>query len=75
MMKKRIFALLALPAASACAPVVTSYEAVSTHTLQVAADKQVDVVWVQQYRTGEGFVLMRCHNAPEGPTCLQVKTP
>lgn len=58
-----------------CAPpVVSNFASVSTHTLQVAADKETDVVWVQQYKGGE-FVLMRCYNAPEGPQCTRVKTP
>lgn len=58
-----------------CAPpVVTNYASISTHTVQIAADKQADVVWVQQYKGGE-FVLLRCHNAPDGPQCIRVKTP
>jgi hypothetical protein len=73
---KKAFAVLVLLLAPACSPAtVTNYAAVSTHTLQVAADKQVDVVWLQQYRSSDGFALMRCYNAPEGPTCTRVKTP
>ena len=75
MVKNRWLVWMALTAVCGCAPVVTNYAGVSTHTLQVAPDKQVDVVWVQQYRSGDGFALMRCHNAPEGPTCVRAKTP
>jgi hypothetical protein len=58
-----------------CAPpVVSNYASLSTHTLQVAPDKQADVVWIQRYADGD-FVLMRCHNGSEGPTCVRVKTP
>jgi len=81
-MKSLIFrsvALGALVLASssfvACAPpVVSNYASVSTHTLQIAADRQADVVWVQQYKGGD-FVLMRCFNSAEGPQCTRVKTP
>ena len=72
-------AVLALLSLGACVPpaVATSssnFASVSTHTLKVAADKEADVVWVQQFKGAE-FVLMRCHDAPEGPTCVRVKTP
>lgn len=73
---KQALVIVGLLAGTACSPpVVTNYATLSTHTLQVATDKQVDVVWLQQYRSSEGFALMRCHNAPEGPTCVHVKTP
>jgi hypothetical protein len=66
---------LALAGPTACAPaVVSNYASVSTHTLKVAADKDTDVVWVQQYKGGD-FALMRCYNAAGGPTCVRVKTP
>lgn len=71
----RCAAMLALAGLSACAPpVVSNYASVSTHTLKVAADKDTDVVWVQQYKGGD-FALMRCYNAEGGPTCVRVKTP
>ncbi len=58
-----------------CAPpVVSNYASLSTHTLQVAPDKQADVVWLQRYADGE-FILMRCHNGAEGPVCTKVKSP
>ena len=69
------FGLCLMGAASACAPpVVSNYASISTHTLQIAADKQADVVWLQQFKGGE-FVLMRCFNAADGPQCVRVKTP
>jgi hypothetical protein len=72
---KTMLVVAGILALSACTPpVVTNYATVSTHTLQVAADKQADVVWVQQYKGGD-FILMRCSNAPEGPSCVQAKTP
>ncbi|CAN5555936.1 hypothetical protein BH09MYX1_BH09MYX1_10740 [soil metagenome] len=59
----------------ACAPpVVSNYATVSTHTIQIAPDKQADVVWLQQYKD-DRLVLMRCHNSPEGAECVRVKTP
>ncbi|MFO0642077.1 MAG: hypothetical protein U0183_22825 [Polyangiaceae bacterium] len=75
-----LFGMVATACVSGCVPppppiaVRSDFSSVSTHTLQVASDKQVDVVWLQQYRGGE-LVLMRCHNAPEGPLCIRVKTP
>ena len=76
-MKVRASVLLLLVASfAACAPttVTTNYGIVSSHTLQVAADKTTDVVWVQQLKAGE-FVWMRCYNASEGPQCVRAKTP
>lgn len=67
--------LAAAAGVAGCAPpVVSNYASISTHTLQVAPDKQADVVWVQQYKDGN-FVLLRCFNSPDGPSCVHVKTP
>lgn len=65
----------AVAAATGCTPVevTTSYASLSTHTLKVAADKEADVVWLQQYKDGE-FILMRCYNG-DAPTCVRAKTP
>ena len=66
---------LTLASLTGCAPpVVTNYASLSYHTLQVAPDKQADVLWLQQYKDGD-FVLMRCYSAPEGPTCVRAKAP
>lgn len=67
--------LLAASALTACTPVevTTNYASLSTHTLQVAADKQADVVWLQQFKDGE-FIVMRCYNG-EAPQCVRAKTP
>ncbi len=72
---RALLALTVLGFAAGCTPVeiTTSYASLSTHTLQVAADKQADVVWLQQYKDGE-FILMRCYNG-DAPTCVRAKTP
>ena len=72
----RFAALLGLLSTAACqsVAVTTNFAGVSTHTLQVAPDKQADVVWLQQYKDSN-FILMRCFNAPEGPQCVRAKTP
>jgi hypothetical protein len=62
------------PRPVSAAPVVTNYAGVSTHTLKVAADKEADVIWLQQYKDHD-FILMRCHNAAEGPSCVRARTP
>ncbi len=73
-MKKLLTLSLLAMLAGCVPPVVSNYASVSTHTLQIAPDKQADVVWLQQYKDGN-FVLMRCINSSEGPQCVRVKTP
>jgi len=84
MMKKPIGSMLTKTLAlvafagisTGCTPpnVTTNYATISTHSLQVAPDKTADVIWLQQFK-GHEFVVMRCHNAAEGPTCVRAKTP
>lgn len=72
---KAAFCILATIALlEGCGVPISNYASISTHTVRVAPDKDADVVWVQQLRNND-FVLMRCHNAPEGPLCVRVKTP
>jgi hypothetical protein len=71
---KTSIVLVALALSGCAPPIVSNYASVSTHTLHVAADKEADVVWVQQFKAGD-IVLLRCHSAPEGPLCVRAKTP
>lgn len=59
-----------------CIDYVPGYDPLGQHTLRVAADQEADVVWLQRVDPVTKKVrLLRCHLAPEGPTCVEAKVP
>jgi hypothetical protein len=60
-----------------CNPVlVPAYDPVGSHTLKVGAEQDADVVWVQKLNVEQKrSQLFRCHNSPQGPQCVEAKTP
>ena len=59
-----------------CVELVSTYQPISQHTLQVAADQEADVVWLQRVELVTKKVhLLRCYLAPDGPTCVEAKVP
>ncbi len=59
-----------------CVEFVPAYAPVASHTLKVTPEQDADVVWVQRLNVAEEKItLYRCHNAPEGPSCLPAKAP
>ena len=71
---------LGLCTTSGCATQTVGFLPIASHTLRVAADQEVDVVWLVKDEGKVGAperkqTVLRCHNTDQGPVCDPARSP